>query len=480
VADNDTDIVSTFRARLADQLGRPRYDLWFGTNTSVSLTAEALEIQVPNKFFHDWLKSNFRRQIEAACREALGHDVPLVFCVDESQGGGATGEPCVESPRAATAESCQASAQTVSDRAAPAILSRPRIQSPQPSLRRRKFAKLSGFVTGDSNKLAFTSAELAARKLGSISPLLIHGPTGVGKTHLLEGIYSEVRRRQPHVQAVYLSAEQFTTFFLEALRGSGLPSFRRKYRGVELLLIEDIQFFAGKRATLVELLHTIDTLLRDGFQLVLSADRPPDDLAALGPELTTRLQGGMVCGMEPPERSVRLGIVQHLALQREMQVPVDVQEYIADNLTAHARELAGALNLLEAARLARREPVSRQMAEDVLTDAIRRGSRQVRLADIEKAVCETLGLEADSLQQTGRLKRINHARMLAMWLARKHTRAALSEIGRHFGRRSHTTVISAQKKVDGWMHDHAAVDLADRHWNVEDAIRRVEQNLKTG
>ena len=138
---------------------------------------------------------------------------------------------------------------------------------------------------------------------------MFYGPTSVGKTHLLEGIWTAARRSHQRLTAVYLSAEQFTSHFLEALRGSGLPSFRRKYRGVGLLMIDDLQFFVGKRATQVELLHTIDTFLREGRQLVFAADRSPAELAELGPELTTRLSSGLVCRIEPPDYATRLGIV---------------------------------------------------------------------------------------------------------------------------------------------------------------------------
>ena len=152
-----------------------------------------------------------------------------------------------------------------------------------PPATRRKFAALSSFVTGQSNRLAFVSAEMVAQRPGQITPLLIHGPTGVGKTHLLEGIWTAAQRGPRGQTAIYLSAEQFTTLFLEALRGSGLPNFRRKYRGVGLLILDDLQFFVGKRATQVELLHTLDTMLRDGRQLVFSADRPPPNWPSLAP-----------------------------------------------------------------------------------------------------------------------------------------------------------------------------------------------------
>jgi chromosomal replication initiator protein len=344
----------------------------------------------------------------------------------------------------------------------------------------RKFASLSSFVSGRTNALALASAEAVARRPGEITPLLLHGPTAVGKTHLLEGIWTAMRKSDGRSSAVYLSAEQFTSYFLEALRGSGLPSFRRKYRGVELLIIDDLQFFSGKRATQVELLHTIDTLLREGRQLAFAADRPPAELADLLPELTTRLGSGMVCRIEPPDYATRLGILARMAARRNLAVPPEVQQFIASRLTNHARELAGALCRLQATSEALGRPISLPLAEEALAEMIRHSGRVVRLPDIEKAVCAVFGLPASSLHTAGKAQRVSHPRMLAMWLARKHTRAALSEIGQYFGRRSHSTVISAGKRVDTWMAAGSTLLLADRPCDVEDAIRQVEQRLRAG
>jgi chromosomal replication initiator protein len=346
--------------------------------------------------------------------------------------------------------------------------------------RRRKFANLGSFVLGTSNRLAFTTAQMALARPGSVSPLLVYGPHGTGKTHLLEGIWSAFRRAHRQAGAIYLSAEQFTSYFLEALRGAGLPSFRRKYRDVELFILDDIQFFAGKRATLVELLHTVDTLGAAGKQLVFAADRSPAALKVLGPEIAARLAGAVACRIEPPEYATRLAIVGQLATEWEIAVPAEVQAYVASHLTSQARELAGALRRLEATSLALGKPITLGMAEEALGDLIHTSGRAVRLGDIEKAICDVFHLEPDSLQSDRKVKTVSHPRMLAMWLARKHTRVALSEIGHFFGRRSHSTVISAQKKVELWMAAGAPLDIDGRRCNVEDAIRRVEESLRAG
>jgi len=239
-----------------------------------------------------------------------------------------------------------------------------------------------------------------------------------------------------------------------------------------------LQFFAGKRATLNELLHTTDTLLREGRQLVFAADRAATDLRELSDELVARLSSGMACSIDPPDYPTRLGILRQLAKARGLAIPDDVASFVATHLTAHARELSGALNRLEAAARMLHKPITRALAEEALAEMIRHNARAVRLGDIDKAVCDVLGLEAETLQSGGRGKSVSQPRMLAMWLARKHTRAALAEIGRHFGRRSHSTVVSAQKTVGTWVANQSTLELSGRRWNVEETIRQIEKRLE--
>jgi chromosomal replication initiator protein len=344
----------------------------------------------------------------------------------------------------------------------------------------RKYAALDTIVVGSSNRLAFAAAEMAAERPGSVNPLFIHGPTGVGKTHLLEGLLSEARRLHGNINAIFLTAEQFTTSFLEALHKSGLPSFRHKYRAVDLLIVDDVQFFAGKTATVVEFSTTLETLVRQGRQLVVSADRPLAELTELCPQLTPRLSGGVTAKITSADHATRLGILSKRAAALGLQITDDVQEFVATHLTSHARELVGALNQLLAVSRIRREPITKAVAEEALADLIGQHAKPIQFQQIEKAVCEVFGLDQETLQQSRRAKALNAPRMVAMWLARKHTRAALSEIGHYFGRRSHSTVISAHKAVGKWVADQMELRLPEAVCKAEDAIRRVEAKLRTG
>lgn len=474
VAKDDTDIVSALRAALADRVGRDRFELWFGVQTRMELEGTTLVLHAPNPLFARWIRANFREDLEAICAEHIGLRPEIDVRVAGSADAFPHSEGSANGRRGGLKPLPAASGPTVVAQSAPGTA------DAAPGVCRRKFADLESFVVGPSNRLAFASAEMAAQRPGQLSPLLFWGPTGVGKTHLLEGIWTAARKTHDRMTVVYLSAEQFVSGFVQALRGSGLPSFRQKYRGVDVLLLDDLQVLSGKRCTQVELQYTIDTLLREGRQVVLASDRLPSELPDLGPELIARLESGMVCRIEPPEHQTRRGIVAQMARRLAMDIPDDVQELIASRLTRHAREISGALCRLHAFSQAWQRPLTRATAEEVLADMLRAGARPLRLADIDRAVCATFGLEANSLQSNRKAASVSHPRMLAMWLARKYTRAALSEIGQYFGGRSHSTVVSAQKRVDRWLAAGAALRVADQTLAADEAIRQVEHALQAG
>ena len=272
---DDREIVSAIRARLADRVGKDRYEVWFGLGTQMHLRSDTLVLSVPNQFYQDWLRSHFRKDLEAVSEEVCGKPLALEFRIAAAAPAERPATRPASVPSNGHASPPGKNGHQVSKAGDKIAAEAPARAIPGEPMRHRALATLDAFVVGNSNCLAHKTAQMTAEQPGTYSPLLIHGPTGTGKTHLLEGICAAFRRTRPRSAAVYLSAEQFTSDFLEALHGSGMPNFRRKYRGLELLIIDDVQFFANKRATLVELLHTIETMLRAGRQLVFAADRPP-------------------------------------------------------------------------------------------------------------------------------------------------------------------------------------------------------------
>lgn len=486
-------MILALRAALIAQVGKERFDLWFEDPERVRLEEGRLVICAADAFSLDRLRKAFREEIEFVATKTLGRTPEIVFRVesatDRSAEQGASArrqdEPRVAAGPRLAPQTSRSSAGAERTGQAPAP--RPAraegeqaVEGPSSSdaMPRRKFAQLEDFVVSDGSMVAHTAATMCVQRCGQVSPVFFYGPNGCGKTHLLEGILSETRRRGLVRRAVYLSSEQFTTQFVDALRGSGLPNFRRKYRDVELLVLDDLQFFAGKRATIVELQHTLDHLLRAGRQIVLAADRPPSELNELGSELIARFTGGLVCGVELPERSARLRIVQRLAERRRMEVPAEVAAQIADHIHGDVRQIAGALNRLHAASFAMSKPVSVELATVALSDIFRAAQKVVRLPDVEKAICEVFGIDASALHSKKKSRTISHPRMLAMWLSRKYTRSAFADIGEYFGNRTHSTVISAQKKVDQWVAEKSNLAMPQGDIDIQEVIRRLEQRLR--
>ena len=462
VTTNDKDIVAGLKQALVARIGNDRFDLWFGAAVSLRLCDGTLEIVAPDQFTLERIRQKFQSELRQACEAVLGVAPALEFRVQA---------PTVAPPLTATcAESTAGSTTSVPT---------PRL-SESSNGAARKLETFSSFVVGDSNRLAYTAALSVAQRPGTMTPLYIYGATGVGKTHLLQSILETARHHGQRRRSILLSAEQFTSYFVYAIREQGLPSFRRKYRDVELLLIDDLQFFANKRATIVELQHTMDTLLREGRQLVFTADRSPAELSGFGRELTARIAGGLVCRLEPADQATRLQILQQQALRRNLVVPEEALALMAERLDGDARQLSGALNRLQATSEALGEPVSLALTQSALEDVFHAAQRFVRLPDIEKAVCDVFGLEPQSLHSTRKAKAVSQPRMLAMWLARKHTRAAFSEIGHYFGRRSHSTVISARNKIKRWLTQGTAIQLREGTCSVEEAVRRIERRLQAG
>jgi chromosomal replication initiator protein len=337
---------------------------------------------------------------------------------------------------------------------------------------------LSEFVVGPCNRVAHASALSAVEEPGQgANPLVLHGPVGTGKTHLLEGIYIGLRRSRAEARVLYVTAEEFTNRFVQAMRAAKLPSFRRQFRQCDALLVDDLHFLAGKKATQEEFLHTFDALLADGRQLVVTCDCHPRLADEFTPELTDRLLGGAVWGLTPPDADTRLAILRSRSAAGPSPVPDDVLGVLARRLRGNVRELEGALHSLRHYGRVTGRPIDLPLAQEALADLLRHAVRVVQLADVDAAVCRALKLEAGALQAKGRAWAVSHPRMLAMFLARKHTAAAYSEVGAYFGGRNHSTAVAAEKKVRRWVADDGELALGERRLRVREVVERAEREL---
>lgn len=471
----DIEILSAIRLALIDRVGEERFSLWFGASTKLQVVEGEFIIEASTRMTLDFLRKTFHEAILAALSDAALSDLRLVYRENPNLVAETTKSAAVSTERAASS-SRSATSSTIDEGPNSGRLAAKRAAK-QNLIQRRKFASLRDFVVGPCNSMARTAAAMVMNQPGQVSPLFICGPAGSGKTHLLEGIYSEAQRGEAFGRVVYLSAEQFTTFFLEALSSSGVASFRRKYRDVGLLLIDDIQFFAGKRATKTELLHTIDSISRRGGQVILSANKRPTELTTLGTELIARCSGGLICQVESLDFETRRQVIQQAAKRREVELTPGLVDWLTTHLPGDGRMVSGAINRLWVAGGATGKTLDVAQAEPLLTDLVQRRGSMVRIDDIEQAVCKTFGVESKLLRSESKSRRISHPRMLAMWLARKHTGAALSDICLHFHRRSHSTVISAEKKVNQWLASSEIIQIGDHSLTAAEAIQRVEAEM---
>lgn len=274
-----------------------------------------------------------------------------------------------------------------------------------------------------------------------------------------------------------VTSEQFTNDFTSGLCGRQLPMFRDKYRGVDALLVEDVQFLMGKRSTLNEFRYTIDNLVRRGKQVVLTADRPLSELHGLGKQLVGRLQAGLTAPLLPLDESARRRALQHMLDGSQVRLPADIVEQLAARASGDGRVLSGiAKRLIAHARLST-QPLTWEACWEAVADLVHAVQPVVKIKDIERAVCSVFGLEPGSLQSQSKTRRVSQPRMIAMFLARKYTPAAYKEIGQYFGKRRHSTVIAAQRSVEQWLQENAPLECAGG-LPVRELLRHTEAHLQ--
>jgi chromosomal replication initiator protein len=501
-------------------VGSQTFNHWFQDKASIEITDSEVTIGVENPFLLNWMQHRFRPAVTEAARRVLGESAQIHFKTRPKPAAGAPNETSKPSlrllasspaadPRAAddgrrsnTAEvtrigdtrKCHPNLPAFRDGSAARTSSPQYSNVPDAAHRtphtakaasaqspRRRFADLADFVKGPGNELALTAVLQICEQPGSrYNPLVLFGGVGTGKTHLLEATYRLLRTSHPGLHVLFMSAEGFANHFTQALRDRSLPSFRQRFRSVDVLVIDDVDFLDGKRVIQEEFLHTIRQLESHERQIVLSADRHPRLLTKLSEELVTRFIAGIVCRMESPDLETRRTIVARKAARSTTRVSDDVLELVAQRFRTSVREIEGALNCLEAYAHATGKPVGLSAARHVLADLQRDCVRVVRLADVEQAVCRFFAVEPAELRSPRRNRSVSQPRMLAMYLARKLTQSAYSEIGEYFGGRNHSTVMSAEKRVRTMLDSQTTFRIAAQSWKLGDLVGSLEQQLLTG
>jgi chromosomal replication initiator protein len=370
---------------------------------------------------------------------------------------------------------------TVALRPDEGVVRAPADRSAPAAPRGRRFADLADFVEWPCNALAITAARQVCKKPdGSMNPFFVYGAVGTGKTHLLEGMYRQLRRSFPDWQILYLTSEQFTNYFTQAYRDHTLPAFRQRFRTVDVLIVDDVDFLDAKRVIQEEFLHTFKQLESHGKQVIVSGDRHPRLLTKISDELRTRFLSGMVCRLEPPDAETREKIVVRKASRLEADFSPEALRLVAERFVHNVRELEGALHCLQTYHGMTGKRITATLARQVLSELERDCIRVVRLADIERVVCGLFGVNGDELKSSRKSRSLCQPRMLAMYLSRKLTRAAYAEIGAYYGGRNHATVISAEHTVSEWLARGDSVKVAANTWPLSDLLETLEQQLLAG
>jgi len=480
---HEAEVIAALGQALRQRVGASRYDLWFDKKTQLSLSTAGLTVGVPSLFYQDWLQKTFAGEVQSAARDVFGQALSVHFVIDPAllqttrpseepaePVMHAAGQHTAPPPQPAAVHPASAPAKTVSPQARPA---------PSAAQMQRRWRSLDNFVVGPCNRVAHASALSVVDAPGQdVNPLVLHGPVGVGKTHLLEGIFAGLRQQQPGWRVLFTTAEEFTHRFVQGFRHGKLSPFRKMFRDTDVLLVDDVNFLAKKTATQEEFVHTLDSLLRQGRQVVVTCDCHPRLADVFVPELADRLGGGAAWGLTLPDRETRLGILRAKAARLNRETLSDeVLCYLADQLRGNVRELEGALNsVLHLGRVAAR-PIDLGLAQEAVAELLRHSVRLVQLADVERAVCSVLRLDAGVLTSRRREWASAQPRMLAMFLGRKHTAATYAEIGKRFGR-NHSTAVVAEKKVRAWLQDNTALRLGEGQVPVRDLLDQVERELR--
>jgi chromosomal replication initiator protein len=466
----DLDAVAALGRAISQRIGEPRYNLWFDHNTKFSWDDAELTVGVPNHFFQEWLQNTFTEPVRAAASDVLGRPIRVRFAIDAE---------LFQAARRAQERSRPKPLEKPLPGSGPVVAARVERQPERPAAKRvRHWRRLCDFVVGPCNRLAHACAvSLVEAPEQAANPLVLHGPVGTGKTHLLEGIYSGLRKERPDWRISIVTSEEFTNRFVQAMRAGKLGAFRRHFRECDVLLIDDLQFLASKRATQEEFLHTFEALYSAGCQLVITSDCHPKLADDFAPELADRLLGGAVWSLTPPAEDTRLDVLRAKAGRREPLVPDEVLRFLAQQLRGNVRELEGALHTVRHHGRVAGKSIDLALARDAVGELLRHSVRSFQLADVEQAVCRALRLDPRALQSKQRAWSVSHPRMLAMYLSRRHTGASYSEIGLHFGGRNHSTAVAAEKKVRCWLQEQGEIVAGSRLWRVSEAVEIVEREL---
>ena len=438
---------------LRAELGEATFRSWFKHIEFGELTEKKLVLYVPTKFMKDWIHTHYSDRILTILKN---DNIPVSSIFFELQKFKTTKEPLNNNLEKTTTSSkpsihTKYSSDESGDHSS--MLGAPL----DPNL------SFDNFVVGGSNELAYAAAKrITEVERVSFNPLFLYGGVGLGKTHLMHAMALEIKKNWPERKVLYLSAEKFMYQFIKALRFKDTMSFKQQFRSVDVLMVDDIQFIAGKDSTQEEFFHTFNTLIDHNHQVVISADRSPVDLDGIEERIRSRLGWGLVTDIHASDYELRLGVLQtkakkHVEDNPEIIIKDNILEFLAQRIDSNIRVLEGALNRVIAYSSFVNKPLTIEMAQEVLKDLIRASQRKITIDDIQRKVADYYNIRLSDLLSARRSRTIARPRQVAMYLSKILTTRSLPEIGRKFGGRDHTTVIHAVKRIESLQDSDNAI-----------------------
>jgi chromosomal replication initiator protein len=449
------------RGRLRAEFGEATFRSWLKPLTLAGRRGADLRVSVPSRFMRDWVATHYADRLRTLWSNENPDIRSVEVIVDATQAETVnTPEPTGEDPADGTVETLTVAVEPAqapvngharnSEIAAPTVLrdaDGDTLDEWSGNLDPR--LTFENFVVGKSNELAHAAAvRVAEADQVPFNPLFLYGGVGLGKTHLMHAIAWHIRRKKPEKRVIYLSAEKFMYQFIRALRNKDTMAFKERFRTVDLLMVDDVQFIIGKESTQEEFFHTFNALFDQNRQVVLSADKSPSDLQGLEERMRTRFGWGLVADIHPTTYELRLGILQTKAEQAQVPVPQKVLEFLAHRISSNVRELEGALTRIVVHASLIHQPVTLETTQELLKDLLRANDRRVTIEEIQRKVAEHFNIKQADMQSPRRARQVARPRQVAMYLAKQLTTRSLPEIGRKFGGRDHTTVMHAVKKVE--------------------------------
>ena len=424
--------------RIEDQVGKHSFSTWFKPTTLLADSGQSLSIRVPNPLFVEWLPKHYSVVLAEALREVGRPDVTLVFVPEPTDGPAENRAPSVRSSPLREVPPSEAQTDTSHDDAAP--------QRAGSLIPRYTF---DTFIVGPSNQFAHAACRAVAETPSrSYNPLFIHGGVGLGKTHLMHAIGHYVVQHHPGLVLTYISSERFMNEMINAVRFDRILDFRSRYRSVDVLLVDDIQFVSGKEGTQNEFFHTFNALHDAQKQIVISSDRPPHEIPALEERLRSRFEWGLIADIQVPDVETKAAILKRKAEEEGVPLANDIAMFMASRIKSNVRELEGSLIRLIAYSSLTTKPLTIELAQEVLRNVIDHDEKAITIEQIQKFVADYYHLKLHELKSRNNSKSVAMPRQVAMYLCKSLTHASLPEIGRSFGGKHHSTVIHSIKKVE--------------------------------